>query len=284
MPRTAWTMMAATLAISGVPLLSGFYSKDAILADAAHLAWIEPGSWPLFVMPAVGALLTAFYMFRMWFLMFDGDARSEAAERAEESPARLTVPLMILAVLSVVSGWPVTVLPLATPVLEGWLKAVEPLPAVDVSEVRYWAMGASVLVAAIGFALAMGFYSRWRLARPRPLGPIQSLLVNRWYFDRVYALMLVRPVMEVASWLPRFDRGVLDRVLNGSAGATRWVSRVGGFLDARLVDGVVNLGARTVYLFGDWSRRLQTGHLRSYLGFLALAVVAMFVGMFWWIG
>ncbi len=183
MPTTAWTMMVGTLAISGVPLLSGFYSKDAILADAAHLVWIEPGSWALFVIPAVGTLLTAFYMFRMWFLMFDGEARSESARRAVESPKRLTVPLMILAVLAVVSGWPVTLLPISTPVLEGWLKAVEPLPAVDVSEVRYLAMGASVLVAALGFALAAGYYSRWKLASPRPLGPVQSVLVNRWYFD-----------------------------------------------------------------------------------------------------
>ncbi len=283
MPITAWTMMAGTMAISGVPFFSGFYSKDAILADAAHLGWIEPASSLLFVIPAVGTLLTAFYMFRMWFLMFDGDARSDAVKYAVESPKRLTVPLIILAVLAVVSGWPVTLVPLATPVLEGLLKAVEPLPAVEVSAVRYLAMGASVLVVAIGIALAAGYYSRWRMARPRSLGPIQTLLVNKWYFDTVYDVVLIRPTLALARLLPRFDRVVLDGILNGAVALTRLVSRIGGFVDSRVVDGLVNLFGTTLYLLGDWSRRLQTGHLRSYLGFLAVAVVALFAGMFWWI-
>jgi NADH:ubiquinone oxidoreductase subunit 5 (subunit L)/multisubunit Na+/H+ antiporter MnhA subunit len=73
MPYTAYTMLAATLAISGVPFFSGFYSKDAILASALYRVWQSPQHFLLFLLPFVGAAMTAFYMFRMWFLVFDGE-------------------------------------------------------------------------------------------------------------------------------------------------------------------------------------------------------------------
>lgn len=283
MPVTAWTMLAGTLAIAGVPFFSGFYSKDAILADAAHLATVEPGSWPLFAIPAVGALLTAFYMFRMWFLLFDGHPRSEIVEHARESPGRMTVPLVILAVLAVVSGWPTKLLPVRAPVMEGLLKQVEPLPAVDVSAVRFWAMGASVIVAAVGVSLAVGFYSRWKLARPRHLGPVQTIFMHKWYFEHIYDSALLSPVLALARSLARLDRTVLDGLLLGAVRLTRGLSRVGVWLDAHLVDGLVSLFGKTLYVLGDWSRHLQTGRLRGYLGFLAFAVVVLFAGMYWWI-
>jgi NADH:ubiquinone oxidoreductase subunit 5 (subunit L)/multisubunit Na+/H+ antiporter MnhA subunit len=284
MPVTAWAMLAATMAISGVPLLSGFYSKDAILADAAHLATVERGSWALFAIPAVGSVLTAFAMFRLWFLMFGGEPRGEAAGRSEEAPGRMTGPLVVLAVLSVVAGWPVTLVPVRTPVLEGLLEAVEPLPAVDVGESRYWAMGASVLVAAVGGALAAGRYSRWRVARPGRPGPVRSVLVNGWYFDVVYETVLVRPVVALAGALPRFDRGVIDGVLHGAAAATRGVSRASRWVEVWGVEGGGWAVGAVVSRAGDWSRRLQTGDVRASLGFLAAAVVAVLGGMFWWIG
>src|SRR3954454_11956854 len=79
MPITAYTMLAATLAISGVPLFSGFYSKDAILASSIYLVRSEPVHLALFLLPVVGAAMTAFYMFRMWFLVFDGEPRGYPA-------------------------------------------------------------------------------------------------------------------------------------------------------------------------------------------------------------
>ena len=150
MPVTAMTMLIATAAISGVPFLSGFYSKDAILAAAVGFT-SEPGNgvhFLLLALPVVGALLTAFYMFRMWFLLFTGQSRSagivghddigpgdthahgDPVAHAHESPWLMTWPLIALAVPTVVVGWPWLIVPLAgSPVLENMLAYGLPVPA-----------------------------------------------------------------------------------------------------------------------------------------------------------
>ncbi len=321
MPVTAATMLVGTLAIAGVPLFSGFYSKDAVLAAALHFSRVFPAHWPLFVAPTVGAVLTAFYMFRMWFLIFDGEPRSAGAghqatvavtgghfdvtspdagpapqlhshhgspvDHAHESPPAMTRPLIILAVLAVVVGWPWTILPFGTPVLEGLLEAVEPLPAADVASARWVALGASLLIAAVGVALAVGYYSRWRLLNPavvaRRLGPLHRLFARKWYVDEAYDRLFVRPTLALASLAGGTDRWLVDPIVNGAARMTRGLSVVGGAIDRVLVDGVVNLIALGIGALGDWGRRLQTGLIRNYLGMLATALVALFAGVLYWI-
>jgi proton-translocating NADH-quinone oxidoreductase chain L len=335
MPTTGYCMLAGTLAISGVPLFSGFYSKDAILASSLYFSRIQPQHLLLFILPAVGAIITAFYMFRMWFLIFDGDprgfpARREAAvevehghfeaapddhghahapaaahghdhhhhdnpvEHAHESPAVMTWPLMILAAFAVFVGWPITLVPITTPILEGMLESAEPLAAMDVSGSKWLAMGASLLIAASGIAAAVGYYSRWKLTNPRlrmlhPQGaaetfaPVYRLFVNKWYFDEIYDAVFVRPTLALARGAAEFDRRIIDGLVNAAATAMRNLSRVGGIFDYFAVDGLVNLVGRVVYLLGDWGRGLQTGRLRGYLGMLAVAVVLLFLGVFFWI-
>ena len=147
MPITAATMLIGTVAISGVPFFSGFYSKDAILASALQFME-EPGHGrhvALLILPVVGALLTAFYMFRMWFLLFTGTSRSadgggsasgqhgdahghgDPVAHAHESPPLMTRPLIVLALFAVFVGWPWLVVPVVggTPVLEGLLGMAE---------------------------------------------------------------------------------------------------------------------------------------------------------------
>src|SRR5262249_17605465 len=163
MPRTGYAMLVGTLAISGVPFFSGFYSKDAILAAALARVQLSPEHFLLFLLPAVGAVLTAFYMFRMWFLVFAGEPRgfpSEAEEAyaheqdeeraldhgsgqgqaADGAPARnpaahahesgriMPWPLLILAFFSIFSGWTLWAgLPIGPPpVLEAMLEYGEP--------------------------------------------------------------------------------------------------------------------------------------------------------------
>src|SRR5262249_16377238 len=99
MSLTFWTMLAGTLALAGVPPFSGFYSKDAILAIAFH------SNAPLFVLALLVSLLTTFYMFRLLLVAFGGRARSSAAEHAHESPPVMTVPLLLLVVPAVLSGF-----------------------------------------------------------------------------------------------------------------------------------------------------------------------------------
>jgi NADH-quinone oxidoreductase subunit L len=106
MPITSLTFLVGTLAISGVPLLSGFYSKDAILASALGFAWTHRTHWALFAVPAIGSLLTAFYMLRLYLLTFHTKARDEHVHsHAHESPRAMWVPLAFLAILSIGIGW-----------------------------------------------------------------------------------------------------------------------------------------------------------------------------------
>src|SRR5439155_9416388 len=103
---TALTMLAGVLAICGIPLFSGWYSKDAILAHAVGFTWVYPQHLLLLLLPLVTAGLTAFYMFRMWFMTFTGKPRDEHVyEHAHESPRTMTVPLIILAVCSIMIAW-----------------------------------------------------------------------------------------------------------------------------------------------------------------------------------
>ncbi len=188
MPRTGYAMLVGTLAISGVPWFSGFYSKDAILAAAIARVSQDPQHWLLFLLPAVGAVLTAFYMIRMWFLVFAGEPRgfpsvteavhshvhddehalphshrpghghdSNPAAHAHESEPIMTWPLVILAFCSVFSGWTLALgFPYGTPVLEHMIEYTEPYRAYDIlDQHRYGAMAASavILFAGIGFGL-----------------------------------------------------------------------------------------------------------------------------------
>jgi NADH-quinone oxidoreductase subunit L len=106
MPYTSITFLVGTLAIAGVPLLSGFYSKDAILASALGFAWTHRVHWVLFALPAIAAAITAFYMLRLYLLTFRTTARDEHIhEHAHESPRVMWVPLAVLAALSICVGW-----------------------------------------------------------------------------------------------------------------------------------------------------------------------------------
>jgi proton-translocating NADH-quinone oxidoreductase chain L len=197
MPRTGYAMLVGTLAISGVPFFSGFYSKDAILAAALARVSEEPLHFLLFLLPAVGAVLTAFYMIRMWFLTFAGEPRgfpsaaeavhshvhddehalphshapghghdSNPAAHAHESEPIMTWPLLILAFCSIFSGWTLALgLPIGghyygTPVLERFIEYSEPYRAYDIQDQhRYGAMAASALILFVGIGAGLLYYA-----------------------------------------------------------------------------------------------------------------------------
>jgi proton-translocating NADH-quinone oxidoreductase chain L len=308
MPITAYTMLAGTLAIAGVPLFSGFYSKDAILGTALWFV-TQPGNQGhllLFLLPAAGALMTAFYMFRLWFLIFDGEPRGYPApavaevehahhdhhhanpvDHAHESEPVMTWPLILLAIPAVIVGYPWVIVPFAEPVLEGMLAFGAPMRAVELGGAKWWAMGASVLIATSGIAAAGGFYSRWRLwsadRAAAQFGPLYDFLVHKWYFDEIYDAVFVRPTLALAQAVTNFDRHVIDGVVDGSADMTVFVSKLEGYFDLFGVDRLVNLVGQGVYVIGDWGRKIQTGRLRGYLMVLAVGVVALFVGVYAWV-
>ncbi len=289
---TALTMLAATLAISGIPPFSGFSSKDAVLASALHFVIDRPGHILLFLLPAIGAAITAFYMFRLWFLLFAGGPRGPAASGAHESERLITWPLIALAVPTVVLGWPVTILPLFgyEPILEQMLKYGEPIESIDPGGARWWAMGASILVASAGCGLGALYYGPWDAWRrldagrtARRAGPLYRFLVRKWYFDELYRATVVGPTLALARAVGWFDRRAIDGLVDGTARATERLSRLEGLFDRVAVDRLVGLVASGIFAAGDRGRRLQTGSLRNYLMVLAVAVVGVCAAMFAWV-
>ena len=114
-------------------------------------------------------------------------------------------------------------------------------------------------------------------------GGLYRFLVHKWYFDELYWAVFVRPCLAFARLCREIDRVLIDGLVNGSAAVTAFLSRLEGVFDMIAVDRLVNLTAKAVYVAGDWGRSIQTGRLRNYLMFLAVALVGLFAGVFVWI-
>jgi NADH-quinone oxidoreductase subunit L len=318
MPWTAGTMLVGCLAISGagVPLLvglSGYYSKDYIIAQALSFKMLNaPHAW-LFWAAVFGAGLTAFYMFRLWYLTFAGPPRDQHVhDHAHESPWSMVVPLVILAIFSVVAGWnlwlggrPFGLEPLleqSRPVgieegaSAGWGSTLvthppehryfeEPNEEIHVPA-TFWAFGAALG----GFLLATAFYGL-RVLDPeearRQFAPLHRFLVHKWYFDELYAAVWVRPTLRLASWVGWLDRRGIDGVADGAARAVAAVARLDDWIDRLLVDGLIERIARGTHALGLRLRAVQTGNLRQYVMLIAVGTVALLVivSLYWnWAG
>jgi NADH-quinone oxidoreductase subunit L len=135
-------------------------------------------------------------------------------------------------------------------------------------------------VALMAFTLAacIYYYNLLDPAEAKEQFPgVYNFLANKWYFDAAYSVLLVRPALVVANWCRFFDTKVIDGVVDGSAKVTVEVSRGSGRFDNGIVDGLVNLFADTCYAVGAWLRNVQTGYLRSYVLFLVLAAVGIWL-------
>jgi NADH-quinone oxidoreductase subunit L len=261
---TWWTMLVGTVAIAGFPPLAGFFSKDEILWRAFAS---ERGHWLLWLVGAVAAGMTSFYMFRMMFLTFYGKSRMthEVEHHVHESPASMTLPLQVLAVGSVVAGW------LGIPHVLGHLVHVgnafehflEPVFEHPVKigshgeESREWLlMGVSVAIALAGLMLARQFY----LANPalpeklmNRFRGLYTTLLNKYWVDEIYDAVIVQPVKLISTYL-------------------LWK-----FVDVIIIDGIVNGAGTLVRANGAWLRRFQSGYARAYgcwILFGAVAIVA----------
>jgi NADH-quinone oxidoreductase subunit L len=235
MPVTFFTMFVGTLAISGVPLFSGFFSKDEILYKAFSS---EQGSVILWAIGLFAALLTAFYMFRLLFLTFFGKSRMnpEVENHVHESPRVMTVPLMILAVLALIGGY--IGLPHALgggawfeeflrPVFISSYEAAEAAGHHSYS-IEYLLMLASIVAAGIGILLAYRFYIS-DPERPKRLAErfdgLYNTVLNKYYVDEFYNAVIVRPIIKLALFCwKRTDVMIVDGIANGSARAIGWFS------------------------------------------------------------
>lgn len=236
MPITFWTFLIYTLAISGVPLTSGFLSKDSILA--ATLAFSDLTGHLL--IPIVGFLvagLTAFYMFRVVILTFFGDHKDSGRyDLIHESPKIMTVPLMILAALSLFFFYSLNPLDAS----HGWISQATERPesvvpssvaaaSTEVFEQAHHhahitAMMLSLLVAGLGIALAFATYQMKKISADRiaeNMSGLHKFLLNKWYFDELYGWLFVGGALRITNMLRWFDATVVDGIVNGSASWTR---------------------------------------------------------------
>jgi NADH-quinone oxidoreductase subunit L len=262
LPTTFLCFLAGTLAISGIPLFSGFFSKDEILWKA----FSSPhGHILLWVVGVVTAGLTAFYMFRLFFMTFMGKSRMDAKIEAHvhESPKPMTIPLMVLAVLSVIGGYVGIPHVLGgSNRIEGFLSSVfahgesaAHEAAHHSASTEYLLMAISIVVVLIAILVAYRFYVR-DLRIPKRLAEkyrsVYQVLLNKYYVDELYAKVIVNPLLNLALLLwKRFDVLVIDGAANGIAS---------------LVKGA-----------GSVIRRTQTGYLRNYALSLILGAALILV-------
>ncbi|HYA91320.1 MAG TPA: NADH-quinone oxidoreductase subunit L [Thermodesulfobacteriota bacterium] len=277
-PYTFWTFFIATLAIAGIPGLSGFFSKDEILWQA----FSSPhGYWLLWAVAALAAGMTAFYMFRALFMTFFGQSRVDehVAHHIHESPKMMTIPLMVLAVLSVIGGYVGVphilgganhIHEFLAPVLGGGGEPAKAHAGISLLS-QAWASGGeggghgaaleflmmvvSVVIALIGIGIAYLFYVKNpalpKLAAERWKG-LYKLVYNKYYVDEIYEILFVNSLKNLGTGLWKgFDDFVIDGTINGTAyligllsGAMRKMQTglVQNYAFAMVIGGVVLAG------------------------------------------
>ncbi|HEV2492686.1 MAG TPA: NADH-quinone oxidoreductase subunit L [Terriglobia bacterium] len=275
-PITFATLAVATLAISGIPGLAGFFSKDEVLWKSYSSAYGSPALW------AVGwitAGLTAFYMFRLLFLTFWGESRveHEVEHHIHESPWSMLGPLVVLAALSLFGGylnWPAeTFGRFLEPVFENSLAASAPKYA---HSTELGLMALSIVIALVGLGIAYVVYIKRQNLRERLAeepGTFHRILLNKYYVDELYDALFVNRTKNLGNALAAFDLGVVDGGVNGAGWLTRMSAEVSRLWDTWVIDGIVNVSAMAVKLLSYPARVLQTGLVQSYAWLITLGVL-----------
>jgi len=315
LPLTYATFLISSLAISGIPLTSGFLSKDGILASTFAFGSLT-GYWIFAVVGFLVALMTAFYMFRLIIITFHGEPRDHHKfEHAHESPFVMAMPLAVLATLSIFifytpnpfsadQGW----------FLTKWINAPE-LHAPNAtrfdfmqSEVdketeqvaehnsihgeitysekyteamhsaHYPAMFLSLFVAVLGIFTAFVFY-QWKKVDVDKLAnsikPLYNFSLNKWYFDELYHRTFVAGLLGLSKIIYWFDATIVDGIVNGSAEVTRRIAFFTGGFDKYVVDGLVNLMAYITGFIGLIFRRVQTGKVQTYIVLVIFSLIIL---------
>jgi NADH-quinone oxidoreductase subunit L len=297
-PWTFWTMTMATFAIAGIPPLAGFFSKDEILWQAYSSPY---GSWVYWLIGVITAFLTSFYMFRLWFLTFFGNYRGAAESGGHghdpkashghsaghghggihESPRVMLLPLVLLAILSVIGGWVGyhnNFENFLAPVFRSGAPAAAGGPgsapaaqteqaAAQPAESRAPEGGLETLLMSISIAAALGglmlawlfYYSRPQIPQriALALGGFYEAVLHKYYVDELYATVFVKPLIAGSTkvlW-HGIDQGIIDAAVDNSAEGAREVS--------------------------DTMRRMQSGNLRSYAGWIAAGAAGVIAYMVW---
>jgi NADH-quinone oxidoreductase subunit L len=296
-------MLIGVLAIYGaaIPFVIGFsghYSKDSIIAQALSFWDLNPRHGAILAGLAIaGSGITAFYMFRMWFMTFAGKPRDHHVyEHVHESPPVMYVPLVVLSVFAFAAGFPF--LPFSVPKLLEQARypgaaATAPLldkvvfPEEFLSHSGVFHSQAEIIITFValgGLALAVAFYGLQLLSAEeakKQFAPIYKLLWNKYYFDEIYAAIFIRPVMFVSKLIANFDRWFIDGIIHRLAAGVRQITLLDDMIDRYFVDGLVNLVAAWTWSIGNSLRSLQTGRLRQYVMLIVIGTVALTLLVRW---
>lgn len=250
MPITFWVYLIGGLALSGIAPLAGFFSKDEILAAAYQ------GHSGVFILLVITAFLTAFYMGRQLVLVFFTNPRTKPAEHASESPHIITIPLIVLALFSVIGGalnFP------GVHTLEHFLSHT--LGELEAAEFIWLVAGISLLLALLGLGAAWLIYARKPLKTKdddplkKPLGFLFTGMEHKWWVDELYQAVIINPYKAFAQFIADpVDLGVIDRVGGGLAAGTR-----------TLAEGL---------------RKLENGYIRSYALWMLIGLLAIMTFLF----
>lgn len=250
MKVTGTLFLIGTLAISGVPLLSGFFSKDEILAAT----WMN-GNYVLFTLAVIAAFLTAFYMFRLYFLVFTGETKTK--EEVHESPRVMTYPMIVLGVLAVVAGYINT--PWFGTFLGDWLTKDVGFK-VEEAHGPVWIMIVATLVSFAGITLAYFIYGKKSISRNWAGGTetsLYNLLKEKYYVDELYNMTVIPITKGIAHVLRLFEVYVVEGI---------------AVLIASIVKGTSNLGSK-----------LQNGNVQVYgtvtaVSLAVLVIILLYTG------
>ena len=267
MPVTFWTFLIGSAALAGIPPLAGFWSKDEIITTA----FVE-GHYVLWAVAFATAILTAFYMTRAVLLTFFGDYRGHG--HPHESPRVMTVPLVILAVLSVSVGF-LNATPFGIHLFADWVFFHEPHHAAF----NYGFAAIAIVGAALGIGVGYRLYAGWRDRDPvRKLGPLYRFLDRKYLLDDIYLRGIVRPIQypiaRAVNWTNRY---ILDGIVHLVAWVTRKLGGVTAAVDRNLVDGAVNRVAIGTGWTGGLLRYVQSGNVQRYAVLLFTGVVILTV-------
>ncbi|HUS08117.1 MAG TPA: NADH-quinone oxidoreductase subunit L [Bryobacteraceae bacterium] len=256
MPVTHAAMLVGALAISGIPGLAGFFSKDEILSHVYHS---PHGSTAIYSVGLATALMTAFYMWRLMTMTFYREG--SYAVHPHESPRVMTAPLVILAIGSALAGYP-------HENFRAWLAPVFPSEAAahPAPGTEWILMGLALAAALLGILL-----SRFEIK-----GQLASVLRHNWYVDEAYNSVFVEGLAKGGgAMLGRFDARVVDGGVNGAGWLARMLSQISIFWDTWVVDGLVRFVSFTVGVLSYPARILQSGRVQTYALYFVFGALLM---------
>jgi len=295
MPLTYLSMLISTLAIAGVPVFSGFLSKDAILAGALAYFQHHPTH---FLLPFFGfgaATLTAFYMFRLIFMTFHGKPKMKNIFKdIHESPKVMTGPIILLGCLSFFifytlpnynpisaeNSWFTDLVQAQTSSVPGSMTANE--IAEHSHHAHYLAMGISIFVAFLGILFAFMMYFKNIISAKKlssRFGFLYDWSLNKFYFDENYNRFMYQPFLKLSNTVSWLDWEFYDKYfINGFGYLTKFIGNISGKFDYNGIDqGFVDSFGRAVNIFGDGLKKIQTGRLQNYILYVVAGILIIII-------